>query len=92
MALNEADTCRVHVTPGLRDSGWENLPHSLTEQYVFADGYEVGNGQNETVSVLYERYHRPFADTQEVHYWCSGTHNCVGSCTPNRPIVLRSII
>jgi len=38
MSLNEADTCRVYVTPGLRDSGWETLPHSITEQYNFTDG------------------------------------------------------
>ncbi len=43
MALNEADTCRVYVTPKLRKAGWEALPHSLTEQYVFTDGrVEVG--------------------------------------------------
>lgn len=38
MPLNEADTCRVYVTPSLRDSGWETHPHSLTEQYTFTDG------------------------------------------------------
>lgn len=29
MALNEADTCRVHVTPKLQGSGWETLPYSI---------------------------------------------------------------
>ena len=38
MPLNEADTCRVHVTPKLREAEWETLPHSLTEQYIFTDG------------------------------------------------------
>jgi type I site-specific restriction endonuclease len=38
MSLNEADTCRVYVTPGLRDVGWETLPYSIAEQYTFTDG------------------------------------------------------
>ena len=38
MALNEADTCRVHVTPKLQEAGWEQTPHSLTEQKQFTDG------------------------------------------------------
>lgn len=38
MALNEADTCRVYVTPKLRESGWEKLPSSMTEQKPFTDG------------------------------------------------------
>ena len=46
MALNEADTCRVYVTPKLRESGWETLPHSLTEQYVFTDGRVEVRGQS----------------------------------------------
>ncbi len=29
MALNEADTCRVHVTPKLQGAGWETLPCSI---------------------------------------------------------------
>ncbi|NEX15788.1 MAG: hypothetical protein C1943_03885 [Halochromatium sp.] len=32
MPLNEADTCRVYVTPKLSESGWEQHPHSITEQ------------------------------------------------------------
>jgi hypothetical protein len=36
MSLNESDTCRVYVTPGLRDSGWETLPHSITEHILAA--------------------------------------------------------
>jgi len=38
MGYNEADTCRIYVTPKLQASGWENAPHSLTEQYTFTDG------------------------------------------------------
>lgn len=38
MPLNEADTCRVHVTPRLRAAGWETDPHSLTEQYPYTAG------------------------------------------------------
>ena len=38
MALNEADTCRVYVTPKLKESGWENNPSAITEQYTFTDG------------------------------------------------------
>jgi type I restriction enzyme R subunit len=38
MPLNEADTCRVYVTPKLREAGWEQHPHSITEQYRFTDG------------------------------------------------------
>jgi len=38
MPLNEADTCRVYVTPKLRESGWERHPHSITEQMTFTDG------------------------------------------------------
>lgn len=38
MSLNEADTCRVYVTPRLKEAGWEQLPHSITEQKTFTDG------------------------------------------------------
>lgn len=38
MSLNEADTCRVYVTPKLVDAGWEQPPHSLIEQQTFTDG------------------------------------------------------
>lgn len=38
MSLNEADTCRIYVTPKLLKAGWETSPHSLTEQYTFTDG------------------------------------------------------
>ena len=38
MPLNEADTCRLYVTPKLRQAGWEQRPHSITEQKTFTDG------------------------------------------------------
>ena len=44
--MNEADTCRIYVTPKLREAGWEVLPHSLTEQHVFTDGRVEVHGQN----------------------------------------------
>jgi len=36
--MNEADTCRLHVTPALQAAGWERPPHSLAEQHTFTDG------------------------------------------------------
>src|ERR1700761_509886 len=36
--MNEADTCRKFVVPKLQKAGWENEPHSLTEQKSFTDG------------------------------------------------------
>ena len=38
MSLNEADTCRVYVTPRLRAAGWEEPPHLIAEQQTFTDG------------------------------------------------------
>lgn len=38
---NEADTCRLYVTPKLRDAGWEEEPYSITEQRTFTDGQIV---------------------------------------------------
>lgn len=38
MPFNEADTCRVYVTPKIREAGWEQHPHSITEQKTFTDG------------------------------------------------------
>lgn len=35
--MNEADTCRKYVVPKLQAAGWENEPHSLTEQKSFTD-------------------------------------------------------
>lgn len=36
--MNEADTCRKYVVPKLDEAGWNNDPHSYTEQRTFTDG------------------------------------------------------
>lgn len=36
--MNEADTCREYVVPGLVNAGWDAAPHSIAEQRVFTDG------------------------------------------------------
>ncbi len=36
--ITEADTCRKYVLPKLIDAGWDNEPHSFTEQKSFTDG------------------------------------------------------
>ena len=41
---NEADTCRKYVLPKLIDAGWDNDPHSFTEQKTFTDGRIVVAG------------------------------------------------
>lgn len=43
--ITEADTCRKYVLPKLIDAGWDNEPHSFTEQKSFTDGriIVVGN-------------------------------------------------
>lgn len=38
MPLNEADTCRVYVTPRIKEAGWGKQPRGITEQYTFTDG------------------------------------------------------
>lgn len=44
---NEADTCRLYVTPKLREAGWETPPFSITEQRTFTDGrIVVTNGKS----------------------------------------------
>ena len=42
--LNEADTCRKYVLPKLIEAGWDNDPHSFTEQKTFTDGRIVVTG------------------------------------------------
>lgn len=42
---NEADTCRKYVLPRLIDAGWDNDPHSFTEQRTFTDGRLVISGE-----------------------------------------------
>ena len=41
----EADTCRKYVLPKLTDAGWDDEPHSLTEQETFIDGRIVVIGE-----------------------------------------------
>ena len=43
--LTEADTCRKYVLPKLNDAGWDNEPHSFTEQKTFTDGRIVPAGK-----------------------------------------------
>ena len=41
---NEADTCRAYVVPRLIAAGWDDAPHSFTEQQTFTDGRIVVTG------------------------------------------------
>ncbi len=43
--MNEADTCRQYILPKIVAAGWDNLPHSITEQRTFTDGriFVAGN-------------------------------------------------
>jgi type I restriction enzyme, R subunit len=43
--ITEADTCRKYVVPKLTQAGWDNDPHSFTEQKTFTDGRIVVIGQ-----------------------------------------------
>src|SRR4030043_1424869 len=43
--ITEADTCRKYVLPKLIQTGWDNDPHSFTEQKTFTDGRFVVKGQ-----------------------------------------------
>jgi hypothetical protein len=43
--MNEADTCRVYVTPNLQVAGWDREPHRISEQVTFTDGRIVVMGQ-----------------------------------------------
>ena len=42
----EADTCRLLVTPMLRDAGWDNPPRLIAEQHYFTDGRIVLTGRS----------------------------------------------
>ncbi len=42
---NEADTCRAYVLPKLQAAGWDQLPHSITEQQAITDGRIITVGQ-----------------------------------------------
>ena len=43
--ITEADTCRKYVLPKLTQAGWDNEPHSFTEQKTFTDGRIIIIGQ-----------------------------------------------
>jgi type I restriction enzyme, R subunit len=43
--ITEADTCRKYVLPKLIQTGWDNDPHSFTEQKTFTDGRIVVAGK-----------------------------------------------
>lgn len=43
--ITEADTCRKYILPRLIRSGWDNDPHSFTEQKTFTDGRIVLVGE-----------------------------------------------
>ena len=42
--MNEADTCRVLITPKLQQAGWDTDPHSIAEQRWFTKGRIVVRG------------------------------------------------
>ena len=42
--LTEADTCRKYVLPKLISTGWDEEPHSFTEQRTFTDGRIIVTG------------------------------------------------
>lgn len=46
--VNEADTCRVYITPALQSAGWGSPTWRMAEQHYFTDGqiYIVGDGYN----------------------------------------------
>jgi len=44
--MNEADTCRIYVTPKLQAAGWDSDPHRINEQVTFTDGRIIVTGQN----------------------------------------------
>jgi type I restriction enzyme, R subunit len=43
--LTESDTCRKFVVPKLVAAGWDNDPHSFTEQRTFTAGRIVVSGE-----------------------------------------------
>lgn len=36
--MNEADTCRILITPKIISAGWDDSPHSFTREKTFTDG------------------------------------------------------
>jgi type I site-specific restriction endonuclease len=63
--MNEADTCTKYVVPKLVEAGWDNDPHSFTEQRSFTDGRiiplgnKVRRGKQKRADYLL-RYRRDF--------------------------------
>jgi type I restriction enzyme R subunit len=45
LVITEADTCRKYVLPALVAAGWDQDPHSFTEQKSFTDGRIVVTGK-----------------------------------------------
>lgn len=43
--MNEADTCRLLITPKLQALGWDTDPHRICEQVSFTDGRIVVTGK-----------------------------------------------
>lgn len=38
LGLNEADSCRVYVSPALQEGGWGNPTWQIAEQHHFSEG------------------------------------------------------
>lgn len=47
--MNEADTCRIHITPALQNAGWDDPTWRMAEQHYFTAGqiYIVGDGHGQ---------------------------------------------
>lgn len=43
--MNEADTCREYLFPKLQQAGWDQSPHSFSEQQAITDGRIITSGQ-----------------------------------------------
>src|SRR5262245_10790394 len=43
MVLNEADTCRIYVTPAIKQAGWSDF--DIREQFTFTDGRMIPLGR-----------------------------------------------
>ena len=66
--MNEADTCRVLVTPKLKESGWDTPPFGIGEQRIFTNGRIIVSGgkvrrgkQKKADYLLYYRRDLPIA-------------------------------
>lgn len=43
---NEADTCRRYITPAIVEAGWDEEPHSFTQEKSFTDGRILTSGRH----------------------------------------------